>query len=108
MTTYLGVLSISLLLLALAVRESLATPLTVVGLMGLVVLRLSAASGRWSLRRSIVRAGTNKGPRERTVSGLEDAVGDGRRAVTMLTRSSSKSILRPAPGKRAASASEWS
>jgi len=57
MTTYLGVLSISLLLLAVAVRESVATPLTVVGLMGLVVLRMYAASGGWSLRRSIVRAG---------------------------------------------------
>jgi hypothetical protein len=66
MTTYLGVLSISLLLLALAVRESLATPLTVIGLMGLVLLRLSAASGRWSPRRSIVRAGAEKTPRGRT------------------------------------------
>jgi hypothetical protein len=45
MPTYLGVLSISLLLLALAVRESISTPLTVVGLMGLVLLRLSATSG---------------------------------------------------------------
>ena len=44
MTTYLGVLSISLLLLALAVGDSLATPLTVVGLMGLVLLRLSSTS----------------------------------------------------------------
>jgi hypothetical protein len=54
MTTQLGVLSISLLLLALAVRESLATPLIVVGLMGLVLLRLSATPGSWARRRSIV------------------------------------------------------
>ena len=55
MTTHLGVLTISLLLLALVVRESLATPLTVVGLMGLVLLRLSAMSGGWVKRRSVVR-----------------------------------------------------
>ena len=55
MTTYLGVLSISLLLLALAVRESLATPLTVVGLMGLVLLRLSSTSSGWAPRRAMVR-----------------------------------------------------
>jgi len=55
MTTHLGVLSISLLLLALVVRESLATPLTVVGLMGLVLVRLSATSGGWVKRRSVVR-----------------------------------------------------
>ena len=55
MTTHLGVLSISLLLLALVVRESLATPLTVVGLMGLVLLRLSATSGGWVTRRSFPR-----------------------------------------------------
>jgi len=51
MTTHLGVPSISLLLLALAVRESLATPLTVFGLMGLVFLRLSLTSGGWAKRR---------------------------------------------------------
>jgi hypothetical protein len=50
LTTHLGVLSISLLLLALAVRESLATPLTVFGLMGLVLLRLSATTGGWAKR----------------------------------------------------------
>ena len=55
MTTYLGALSISLLLLALAVRESLATPLTVVGLMGLVVLRLSSTSSGLAPRRAMVR-----------------------------------------------------
>ena len=44
MTTHLGVLSGSLLLLALVVHESLATPLAVVGLTGLVMLRLSATS----------------------------------------------------------------
>ena len=55
MTTHLGVLSISLLLLAFVVRESLATPLTVVGLMGLVLLRLSATSSGWVKRRSAVR-----------------------------------------------------
>jgi hypothetical protein len=55
LATQLGVLSISLLLLALAVRNSLATPLIVVGLMGLVLLRLSATSGSWARRRSIVR-----------------------------------------------------
>ena len=60
MTTYLGVLSISLLLLALAVRESLATPLTVVGLMGLVLLRLSSTSSGWAPRRAMVRP-TSKG-----------------------------------------------
>ena len=55
MTTYFGVLSISLLLLALVVRDSLATPLTVVGLMGLVLLRLSATSSGWVERRSAAR-----------------------------------------------------
>ena len=55
MTTTLGALSI-FLLLALAVRESISTPFSVVGLVGLVLLRLSAASGGWSLRRSIVRS----------------------------------------------------
>jgi len=60
MTTYLGALSISLLLLALAVRESLATPLTVVGLMGLVVLRLSSTSSGLAPRRAIVRAASTK------------------------------------------------
>ena len=69
MTTYLGVLSISLLLLALAVRESISTPLTVAGLMGLVLLRLSAMSGGWSVRRSIVRAGANRMSRGRTSRG---------------------------------------
>ena len=64
MTTYIGVLSISLLLLALAVRESLATPLTVVGLMGLVLLRLSWTSSGWAPRRAIVRA-ASKGRRPR-------------------------------------------
>ena len=59
MTTYLGVLSISLLLLALAVRESLATPLTVVGLMGLLLLRLSWTSSGWAPRRAIVRPASN-------------------------------------------------
>jgi hypothetical protein len=55
MTTHFGVLSISLLLLALVVRESLATPLAVIGLMGLVLLRLSATTGGWVKRRSVVR-----------------------------------------------------
>jgi hypothetical protein len=55
MSTHIGVLSISLLLLALVVRGSLATPLTVVGLMGLVLLRLFATSGIWVARRSVVR-----------------------------------------------------
>ena len=55
MTTHLGVLSISLLLLALVVHESLATPLAVVGLTGLVLLRLSATSSGWVKRRSVVR-----------------------------------------------------
>jgi hypothetical protein len=66
MTTTLGLLSISLLLLAFAVRESLATPLTVIGLMGLVLLRLSAATGRWSLRRSISGARPKERPHDRT------------------------------------------
>ena len=57
MTTYLGVLSISLLVLAFVVRESLATPLTVVGLMGLVLLRLSSTFSRWAPRRAMVRRG---------------------------------------------------
>jgi len=56
MTTYLGVLSISLLLLALAVGESLATPLIVVGLVGLVLLRLSPTFGGWAPRRAMVRS----------------------------------------------------
>ena len=56
MTKHLGLLSIALLLLALVVRESLATPLTVVGLMGLLLIRLSAMSGGWASRRSIVEA----------------------------------------------------
>jgi hypothetical protein len=55
MTTHLGVLSIALLLLAVVVRGSIATPLTVVGLMGLALLRLTAMSGRWAPRRSGVR-----------------------------------------------------
>ena len=68
MTTHLGVLSISLLLLALVVRESLATPLTVVGLMGLVLVRLSATSGGWVKRRSVVRpASSGRRAREDTV-----------------------------------------
>ena len=56
MTTYFGVLSVSLLLLALVVRESLVTPLTVLGLMGLALLRLSATSGGWVRRRSVERS----------------------------------------------------
>ena len=69
MTTYLGVLSISLLLLALAVRESLATPLTVVGLMGLVLLRLSATSNGWARRHSAVRrASTGRHGRKDTLA----------------------------------------
>ena len=56
MTKHLGLLSIALLLLAPVVRESLATPLTVVGLMGLLLIRLSAMSGGWASRRSIVEA----------------------------------------------------
>ena len=68
MTTYFGVLSISLLLLALVVHESLATPLTVVGLMGLVLLRLAATSGGWVRRRSVVRpASRGRHTREDTV-----------------------------------------
>ena len=60
MTTHFGVLSISLLLLALVVRESLATPLIIVGLMGLVLLRLSARSRGWvPRRRSIMRRASN-------------------------------------------------
>jgi hypothetical protein len=66
MTTHLGVLSISLLLLALVVHESLATPFTVVGLMGLVLLRLSAMSGGWEQRRSIVRPASKDATRRRT------------------------------------------
>ena len=53
MTISLGVLSISLLLLALVVNDSLATPLTVVGLIGLALLRLTATSGGWAQRRRI-------------------------------------------------------
>jgi hypothetical protein len=64
MTTYLGVLSISLLLLALAVNESLATSLTVVGLMGLVLLRLFSTSSGWARRRAMVRP-ASKGRRAR-------------------------------------------
>jgi hypothetical protein len=64
MTTYLGVLSVSLLPLALAVRESLATPLTVVGLMGLVLLRLSSTSSGWGPRRAMAAVGI-KGRRAR-------------------------------------------
>ena len=72
MTTHLGVLSISLLLLALVVRESLATPFTVVGLMGLVLLRLSATSGGWMKRHSVVRsASRGRHAREDTV-GLKE------------------------------------
>jgi hypothetical protein len=55
MTTQLGVLSISLLLLGLAVSERLARPLTVVGLMGLVLLRLFATARGRTQRRSVVR-----------------------------------------------------
>jgi hypothetical protein len=54
MTTHFGVLSISLLLLALVVRESVATPLAVIGLMGLMLLRLSATTGGWVKGRSVV------------------------------------------------------
>jgi O-antigen/teichoic acid export membrane protein len=60
MTTYLGVLSISLLLLALAVGDSLATPLTVVGLMGLVLLRLSSTSRGWVPRRAMMRPASRR------------------------------------------------
>ena len=75
MPTYFGVLSISLLLLALVVRESLATPLTVVGLMGLALLRLSATSGGWVQRRSMVwPASTGSHTRE----GTADLKGGGR------------------------------
>ena len=77
MTTYIGVLSISLLLLALAVRESLATPLTVVGLIGLVLLRLSWTSSGWAPRRAMVRP-ASKGRRARNAKitdpeGVDDA-----------------------------------
>ena len=74
MTTQLGVLSISLLLLALAVSESLATPLTVVGLMGLVLVRLFATSGGRSPRRSIVRQAS----RRHTQDDNAGLTGDGR------------------------------
>ena len=71
MTTHFGVLAISLLLLALVVRESLATPLTIVGLMGLVLLRLSARSSGWVQRRSMVRP-ASRGRRVREgIVGLE-------------------------------------
>ena len=73
MTTYFGVLSISLLLLALVVRESLATPLTVVGLMGLVLLRLSATSGGWVRRRSVVRSASDGGHTREETAGLRHA-----------------------------------
>lgn len=68
MTISLGVLSIALLLLALVVRESVATPLTVVGLMGLALLRLSATSGEWAERRAL-RARSSRRRR-----GREDSV----------------------------------
>jgi len=69
MTLSLGVLSIALLLLALVVRESVATPLTVVGLMGLALLRLGATSGEWAERRAL------RGPASRRRHGREDTVG---------------------------------
>lgn len=70
MTTYFGVLGISLLLLALVVRESLATPLTVVGLMGLGLLRLSATSGGWVRRSSVVRSASKRRLARKEIVGL--------------------------------------
>jgi hypothetical protein len=69
MTQHLGLLSIALLLLALVVRESLATPLTVVGHMGLALLRLGAMSGGWASRRSSLRPSRTDRARE-NIGGL--------------------------------------
>ena len=76
MTTYLGVLSISLLLLALAVGDSLATPLTVVGVMGLVLLRLSSTSRGWVPRAMMRPASTRRRARNGNLTdpeGYDDA-----------------------------------
>jgi hypothetical protein len=74
MFIYATVLSISLLLLALIVGGSLATPLTAAGLIGLVLLRLSATSRGLARRRSVARA-TPSGhhPREGVSGGRDDA-----------------------------------
>ena len=74
MTTHLGVLSMSLLLLALVVRGSVTTPLIVVGLMGLVLLRLFATSSGWVKRPSVVRPASRRRHAREDITGLKGGV----------------------------------